>query len=118
MKAAIRRLHSPDISDLEGWIPDSPESFGFLLQALIGPEDSMGQESFDFVVCTPDWLRRKYGQDAVLLLRNHVIVFGYDFSRIRATLEKQVGRMHGNNWQELAKQLAQIGRWEFEGYEE
>ena len=44
----------PGCLGIEKYSPgDAP--FGFLLQAMIGPLDSDGEESFQLVVCTPDW---------------------------------------------------------------
>jgi hypothetical protein len=45
VRATLKGLHSPDIEDLERWVPNG-EPFGFLLQAMIGPSDGSGAESF------------------------------------------------------------------------
>ena len=44
MRAMLKRLHSPDIYNLDVWSPGD-ERFGFLLQAMIGPSDSSDEES-------------------------------------------------------------------------
>ena len=34
MKAEVRRFHSPDITDLDAYMPLDPANFAFLLQAV------------------------------------------------------------------------------------
>ncbi|HEX4499328.1 MAG TPA: immunity 8 family protein [Thermoanaerobaculia bacterium] len=118
MKATIRRFHSPDVYDLEGWVPADPACFGFLLQALIGPADGEGEESFDFIVCSPEWLKEKYGEAGVILGRHHIIMFDYNFEHLRRTLESLVARIEGKDWRGLATRIARYGAWEFEDYSE
>jgi len=118
MKAQIRRLHSPDVHDLVHWIPSDPACFGFLLQVLIGPADTTGEESFDFVVCTPEWLRQAHGEAAVILARHQVLVFRYDFPAIETALRCLVSSVEGRSWRELARELSRYGKWEFEDYSE
>jgi hypothetical protein len=118
MKAAIRRFHSPDVDDLKRWFPAEPECFGFLLQVLVGPGDGEGEESFDFVVCSPEWLRRKYGDDAIVLGRHYILLFIYDFDRVKKAIEAIVAKATGNNWHEVASKIACYGQWEFEDYQE
>jgi hypothetical protein len=52
MKAVVRHFISPDI-DLDDFQPEDPADFSFLLQALVGPSDSEGEESLQLIVCTP-----------------------------------------------------------------
>jgi Immunity protein 8 len=119
MKPVIRRLHSPDIHDLENWTPEpgSEHKFGFLLQVLVGPSDGPGEESFDVVVCTPDWLHAKYPQDAVLSGRDHLIVFEYDFARLRDYIASFAESCGGSSWEDIALKLSRLGHWEFDDYQ-
>ena len=118
MRAAIREFFSPDVSGLEGWIPPDPTCFGILLQVFIGPLGGQGYESFDFVVCTPEWLRRKYGDDGVILCRHYILVFEFNLKRIAARIESLVASVEGGDWNEIASKLARYGHWEFEDYTE
>ena len=49
MRAKLKGLHSPDIDNLENW-SSGKKPFGFLLQAMIGPGDGPGEESFNLTV--------------------------------------------------------------------
>ena len=118
MRASIRRFHSPDVEDLAGWTPPDSTCFGFLLQVLIGPVDSEGEESFDFIVATPGWLRQRHGGDAVVVARHHLVVFAYDYVRITSAVEALVSAQEARNWHDLAMKLGRYGMWEFEDYRE
>ena len=117
MRAELKRLHSPDIDDLEAYRPDQPADFGFLLQAMIGPACLEGEESFDMVVCTPEWLKRHHTTE-IVSGRHHLIVFEYNFERLAAYIATYIQDCTGETWQEIAQQLSRLGRWEFEDYRE
>ena len=118
MRAALRRLHSPDARDLELWKPVDPTCFCLCVQALAGPLGGEGEESFDFVVCTPEWLRVKHGDEAVVLGRHHILVFNYDYKRLRRQIEQVVNSAEGPDWSTVAERIARHGHWEFEDYRE
>ena len=118
MRAALRRLHSPDVFDLVNYQPDPADDFGFLLQALVGPEGGVGEESFDFVVCTPKWLERRRKKSDVIFGRHHLIMFEYDYDRLLRTIEHLCDSAEGNSWDEIATKLARFGKWEFEDYKD
>jgi hypothetical protein len=116
MRAAVRRLHSPDVDDLREYVPGDPDVFGFLLQIMIGPEDGPGEESFDVYVCTPKWLMAKHGNGDIVEGTHMLIVFRYDYRLLRAFVEDKVRATEGTTWSDLARHLSLFGRWEFHDY--
>jgi hypothetical protein len=118
MRAELKRLHSPDIDDLKAYTPEEPDSFGFLLQAMMGPAGREGEESFDIVVCTPEWLKRKHTATEIILGRHQLIVFTYDYQRLASYIAAFAERCTGESWQDVAQQLSRLGKWEFEDYRE
>ncbi|MCF7484267.1 immunity 8 family protein [Vibrio sp. J1-1] len=115
MKAKLKRIYSPDV-DFDSFWPEDTENFGFLLQAMIGPEGEDGEESFGIQVCTPEWLKSRYSENDVLFGRHMMIVFDYDIDRIKSHIVKYCDRCVGDNWSDIASKLSRIGLWEFEDY--
>src|SRR5271168_4976155 len=105
MQPTLRRLHSPDIPDLETYAPVEDDKFGFLLQVMVGPTNGNGEESFDVVVCTPKWLLEKYKDSDILLGLHKVIVFKYDYARLRGFIDKFLANCSGTNWTEIAHKV-------------
>jgi hypothetical protein len=116
MKATVRSMHSPDV-DLENFLPEDPEDVGALIQLLVGPADGPGEESFDVMVCTPNWLKSWTRSHGPTMGRHHLIVERYDFQEIRHYLTSAIEAEHGDTWQELALRISRIGKWEFEDYQ-
>ena len=116
IRPVLRQLHSPDVPDLAALRPRDPQSFSILIQAMFGPSDGAGQESFDFILCTPAWLATEAQRVGVVDGRHHLIVETYDLARLRDFLERYADRCSGDTWQECAGKLSRLGRWEFEDY--
>jgi hypothetical protein len=117
MQAVLKNLGATDISDVENYRPDKEDNFGFLLRAMIGPKGEQGEESFDIFVCTPKWLLEKYGASDVLLGLHKLIVFKYDYVRLRQFIENFLVRCSGESWDEIAKKVSLLGQSEFENYQ-
>lgn len=116
MRAELKRIHSPDTFDVAAFEPKDSECFALLFQLMIGPSGTEGEESFDVIVCTPQWLQQQYGPSNVVVGMHHLIVFQYDFERIRRRIERFIASCEGESWEGLARQLSRLGRWEFEDY--
>lgn len=106
---------SLDVDDLEGWAPES-ESWALGLQILAGPDVGPGEESFDLTVCSLAWLAEQVRRDGVYDGRHHLVVDLYDWSALRAFVERRVRACQGPTWRAVAEQLARFAYWEFEDY--
>jgi hypothetical protein len=101
---------------LAAFHPVDPRVFGFLLQVMIGPEGAEGEESFDIKVCSPLWLIERHNRDDVIVGRHHLILFEYDYERLKRTIQTYCGQWEAPTWSDLAVKLSRVGRWEFEDY--
>jgi hypothetical protein len=112
MHASLKRLHSPDVQVLEEFQPS--EEFGVLIQMFAGPSDGLGEESFDFILCTPAWLLKEVEQKQIVIGHHHIIVGRYDYQELWRFLERQCLASVGHTWKEVATKLSAIGKWEFD----
>lgn len=117
MRAVLRWLHSPDVYDLRSWSPEEAK-FAILVQLMVGPDGALGEESFDVTVCTPTWLAEWVRDEGVIDARHHIVVDRYDYLRLERYLHERVAACEGASWEEVATQVARLGRWEFEDYSE
>jgi hypothetical protein len=116
MRATLRRLHSPDVDRLDEYVPKDPEDFSVLVQALVGPQDGEGEESFDFVVCTPRWFHAQQSDRGFAWPQNHLFVKRWDLATVERAITDIVLHAEGDDWPSVAAQIARYGRWEFEDY--
>jgi hypothetical protein len=116
IRPILKGLHSPDAPDLESFAPQDSQSWCILLQALFGPEHGDGEESFDVLVCTPQWLSQKIVGDSIINGRHHLIVSKFDLSRLRNFLQAYADTCTDKSWHDAALKLSRLGHWEFEDY--
>jgi hypothetical protein len=117
MRAELKRLHSPDIADLRGFIPARSDVFSFLLQIIVGPLREEGEESFDVIVCTPSWLQAEVERRGIMTGRHYLFMNAYDYDVLVNYITSYCDKLTGNSWQEIAQKLGCLGRWEFEDYQ-
>jgi hypothetical protein len=114
VRAELKRLQSLDVADLENFSPPEADNFRILVQALIGPLGSKGQESFDFVVCTPKWIENEVDTQGPRFGRAHILVKKYDYNEILGAIEKLCNGLSGDNWETIESKLRLYGEWEYE----
>lgn len=114
IKAELKWIHSPDIQNIDHLHPDDPENFSFLLQVMFGPKGRIGEESFDVVVCSVEWVRK----NTPLIGSHHIIVSEFDLELIKRTICEFAQQCSGATWSEVARKLSRLGKWEFENYNE
>ncbi len=113
VQAELKKLHSPDAFDLEGFSPDG--SFGILVQTMVGPLGSDGEESFDVVVCTTEWFAANMNSE-IVSGRHHLFVKQYDYQALRRYIENYCDSCQGESWEAVSVKLGRLGHWEFEDY--
>jgi hypothetical protein len=112
MRAQIRHLLTLDI-DPNTFAPEDPERFMFMVQMLAGPSDGPGEESFQFIVCTPGWLQDQVSREGPMLSTHHVIVGTYDWPALKTFFEQLASRCTGADWREAATKLSRHSDYEY-----
>jgi hypothetical protein len=116
MNAKLKGWFCPDIDDLLNYEPEDPDNFCFLFSALVGPNDTEGEESFDIEVCTPQWFLSTMKKGDIFFARHFLIVLEYDFEKILNRIRCMIESCSGKDWKEVAEKVSRIGFWEFEDY--
>lgn len=118
MKAKLKHIHSPDFGadPFEKYIPTDLSNFSVFIQIIVGPADGEGEESFDLVICTPQWLHNEVKAEPIMG-RHYLIVDKFDYKKITKFIENYIQKCEGHSWSELADKIGRIGRWEFEDYQ-
>jgi hypothetical protein len=117
MQAKLKRIHSPDVWDLQKYQPDVANNFGFLLELSVGPKGEETEDNFDVLVCTPEWLKQRYKTFDIVAGRHHLIVFEYNYDRLVDFLERYCSGCSGETWQEVAEKMGRLAKWEFEDFQ-
>jgi hypothetical protein len=91
--------------------------FGFVLEAMIGPAEKDGAESFDITVCTPGWFAKRMSRDEIRIGAHTIFVKSYDYQRLIRFIERAIQRHEAPTWPELGVKLNHLGQWEFDGYQ-
>jgi hypothetical protein len=117
IRAKLMDYWSPDIVDLRNPGIAEDEPFIVLFQAEFGVEGEVGQDTFNFTICNPQWISAHIG-DGILVGRHYLIVAKFDLDEIVRFLERTGKECTGADWTEVATKLARFGHWEFEDYQE
>ncbi|MDR2566453.1 MAG: immunity 8 family protein [Bifidobacteriaceae bacterium] len=115
MRAQLRSVLSADV-DIDDYVPSDPEDDAVWLQFLVGPRGSIGEESFQVLVCTPLWLRREVMRHGPQIGLHHLIVEPLDLLAAIRFIQERIERLDAPDWPELGEKIGRIGQWEFEDY--
>jgi hypothetical protein len=119
MKAKLQNIYSTDIDGpLAGYKPVQSDNFGFLARLIVGEEKLGGEESFDVMICTPQWLISNHSTSDIIVGRHYLIVFEYNYERIYSKLKSLIEEIELGSWDEIGLVVGRIGKWEFEDYQE
>jgi immunity protein 8 of polymorphic toxin system len=114
MRAELKFLFSADADPLEGFAPTEP--FGIHVMAMIGPAGEEGYESFDFMLCTPEWFAANFRED-FKIGRHYLFVRAFDYEQLEKFVRGYCANCgEATTWSALAEKLARLGMWEFEDH--
>jgi hypothetical protein len=118
IRGELRSLFSFDTpGGLDRFHPSDPDRFGVRVRAMVGPQGSPGEESFDLTVCTFAWLAEETTlEKGFAFLRHVLVVRSWDADLIKRAIADRCRRTEGETWNEVAAKLGRYGYWEFEDY--
>lgn len=117
MRAKLKDLLDFDAERLP---TDDPADFMYPVLMFVGARGEPGEEQFQVIVCSPEWLAAQVRRKGKIYDgRHHLVVdvASFDRQRVRDWLATRVGEFTGETWHEVAQQVGRLGRWEYEDYE-
>ncbi|BBG59610.1 MULTISPECIES: immunity 8 family protein [Providencia] len=118
MNIKLKSLRSLELEDsLVCYWPDNPKNFGSWVRTMIGPENHEGAESFDWFICTPNWLQQELIKNNVLFGKGMIIVAEYDYDQILTQLEQKIRLCDDSDWSKASLKLSRFSFWEYEDYQ-
>ncbi len=84
LNAEIRRLHSPDVDTFEHFRPPCDDDFALIIQVIVGPQGTIGEESFDVELITPKRLAARIRDGGPQCGRHLLIVNEYNYAQVDA----------------------------------
>lgn len=113
----LKRLHSPDIHNLYDPVIDENKPYCVLIQAMFGPKNIEGEESFDLIVCNRLWAEQQKA-NGESPDPHQLVVEQFSIYEIEKYLLKAAADSSGQSWDEVAAKLGRFGKWEFDNYVE
>ena len=117
MKPQLERIDTNSASSLQELCADSPENFGFWVNASIGSDETEGSDDFQIFVCSREWLADESRPNAQLPEKYLLVEGGCDSFKLTDSLNAFLAECGGTNWSEVVEKISRIGKWEFEGYQ-
>jgi hypothetical protein len=117
MKAKLHSLTSEEV-DFDDPADSARYRSVVHVTMLVGPDDGPGAEIFQVTVCTPTWLAEQARSLGPIVGRHLLIMDRMDVREAAKALRKHVERATGERWDDVAEQVARIGYWEFEDYQD
>jgi Immunity protein 8 len=114
IRAELKFLFSADADPLKSYAPTGP--FGISVMAMIGPAGQEGHESFEFMLCTPEWFASSMRQEPAIG-RHYLFVREYSYAQLEKFVQDYCsGCGEEKTWRAVAEKLGRLGKWEFEDY--
>jgi hypothetical protein len=114
VRASVRSIRFPD---MEGSEAIDPANTIQVMEIYAGPVDGEGEEQFQVTVCTPAALFAVLTpQQPILVGRHWLFMAEFSASHAEAFVRSMISKIEGADWSAVAEKIADLGRWEFEGY--
>jgi hypothetical protein len=117
MKGKIKYLYSADADDLENYIPMEKDNFMLGIEMVVCPIDDIGEEVFQFILCTPKYLSKQLEKEVVIFGRHYIIVREFNYTKLENKLNDFVNSIDEPNWDLLTEKINRIAQSEFEDYQ-
>jgi hypothetical protein len=116
VRGQLKKLYSADL-EICGE-PRDKAHFLLAFQAMIGPVNGEGTESFQIEVCTPSWLMAECADEKAVWGHYKLIVKEYDLRLIQTQIEKYLENCVGETWEDVAEKIGRVAQWEFQDYQQ
>jgi len=114
MRAEIRGYSLTENEDRSSYEPGEQQVFGFTLLFEIGIRGQEGADFFEVDVASPGFLERGLSQP--VFLRHTLLATDYNIPEAVVLVRKYVEAQEADSWEELARKISRVARWEFEDY--
>ncbi|WP_084481392.1 Imm8 family immunity protein [Nocardia grenadensis] len=114
MRAELKGMHSPDV-DLANPAAVSAAD-DVLVQLMIGPAGDAGEEAFDLVVRASGDSAEVAGGRGFRPADHALVLDRIDTAELRRYVEDFLRDLEYPTWDELARAIGRIARWEFAVY--
>ena len=117
MKPQLKHIDTNSASSLQELCANSPENFGFWINASIGSDETEGSDDFQFFVCNRGWLEAERKSSSQLPEKYLLVEGGNDSFNLTESLNTFLAECDGTSWTEVVEKISRVGKWEFEGYQ-
>jgi len=83
-------------------------------QASIGTDDRRGADLFGFTACNREWLESMIEEGRSI--QKFVVINFVSLEAVERAVELVCSAVPDGSWEEVARKLAEVMDWEFEGY--
>lgn len=118
IKPRVESIELVNGLDLETLELKDPQRFHVTIRAMIGPDPGKGEESFDFCVCSQEWINDEIQQRRYVVAHRLMVISHWNVELVKRGINETISSLVADSWKELAKKLSVFASWEFEDYPE
>lgn len=115
MKVKLHELTLTNGLPLEAGVLEPP-LFETTVLAVLGPDDSAGEELFDFSVTLNRSMCEDVGSRGYVWSGQTLVVSCFDPAQIKNAVAEILAGVEGLDWTSVVEQLRKHMRWEFDSY--